>query len=244
MQIKYYYFKKERNKLKRYLKVCGIFATGVGALIFIYFLLLMATWQVDISKAFAASDLLSPVPYNEFSGRDVFQSPVSETVDLFTTSDDVLRNWYPHLLKDSERNKNIDYYALTIKSLGIFDADVSTNDYDLSRHLIQYPGSSYPAENGTVIIYGHSTLPQLFDPKNYKTIFATLHLVQVGDEILINVSGVIYKYKIFSITVHDKNDPSILSQSYNNSNLALVTCTPPGTVWKRLVIRANLVSEI
>ncbi len=234
---KYYYFKKNKKNNKKYLKVSGIFISLFGASLFLYFLLLITTWQIDISKAFASSDLLSPVPIGQNINTADNSNP--EKIDLFSASDEVLRNWYPHLLKDSSSN-NIDYYTLTIKSLGIFDADVSIDDLDLSRHLVQYPGTVNPGENGTDIIYGHSTLPALFDPKNYNAIFATLHLVKVGDEISINVSGVIYKYKIYSMTVHDKTDLDILSQSYDSSNLALVTCTPPGTTWKRLVVRARL----
>jgi len=129
---------------------------------------------------------------------------------------------------------------LSIPRLKIENAIVSTKDYDLSRHLIQYFGTSIPGENGTAVIFGHSTLPQLFDPKNYKTIFATLHTIKIGDEIEAIVNGIGRKYKVFSITITSADDTNILSQSFDRSYITLITCTPPGTVWKRLVVRASL----
>jgi len=34
---------------------------------------------------------------------------------------------------------------------------------------------------------------------------------------------------------------SVLEQKYDASYLTLVTCVPPGTYWKRLVVKAKLV---
>lgn len=90
------------------------------------------------------------------------------------------------------------------------------------------------------MIFGHSTLPQLFDPTNYKAIFATLHTLKAGDTFEVTVDDTSYSYKIFSISITTPDDMNIFSQSYDNSYITLVTCTPPGTIWKRLVIRASL----
>src|SRR5690606_26351929 len=132
----------------------------------------------------------------------------------------------------------------SIPKLKIENAIVSTRDYDLEQHLVQYFGTAIPGENGTAVIFGHSTLPSWFDPKNYKTIFATLHTIKTGDEIFITVNGATYKYKIFSILITDPEDTNILSQSYDNSYITIVTCTPPGTIWKRLIVRAALESTL
>jgi sortase A len=83
-------------------------------------------------------------------------------------------------------------------------------------------------------------LPQLFDPTNYKAIFATVHTLQVGDEFSITVEGQSYTYQIFDISITTPEDINIFAQSTDNSYITLVTCTPPGTIWKRLVLRAVL----
>ena len=74
------------------------------------------------------------------------------------------------------------------------------------------------------------------------TIFAKLHTIKEGDEIVLTVDGKDYTYKIFSIGITDPKDPNIFSQSFDNSYITLITCTPPGTTWKRLVVRASLKS--
>ena len=117
---------------------------------------------------------------------------------------------------------------------------VSTVDTDVGKHLVNYEGTSILGDKGNAVIFGHSTLPQLYNPKDYKTIFANAYKLKIGDNIYGFVNGVSYLYKIYNTTVVDPSDTSIFAQSYNNSYLTLVTCTPPGTVWKRLIIKARL----
>jgi sortase A len=90
------------------------------------------------------------------------------------------------------------------------------------------------------VIFGHSTLPQLFEENNYKTIFANAYQLEVGDEIFVNLDDVHYKYTISDISVVEPTDISVLAQDFSDSYLTLITCTPPGTVWKRLIIKAKL----
>jgi sortase A len=71
-------------------------------------------------------------------------------------------------------------------------------------------------------------------------IFAQLHTIKEGEKIVLTVNGQDYSYKVFSITILDSTNPNIFSQSFDNSYITIVTCTPPGTTWKRLVVRASL----
>ncbi|MCL4353422.1 sortase [Patescibacteria group bacterium] len=120
------------------------------------------------------------------------------------------------------------------------DAVVSTRDYDLDKHLVDYGGTAIPPNAGNAVIFGHSTLPQLFNPKNYRAIFATAYKLNIGDKIFVKAAGITYKYVIDNITVVNPTDTSIFNQNVNGSFITLVTCTPPGTTWKRLVIKAQL----
>ena len=62
----------------------------------------------------------------------------------------------------------------------------------------------------------------------------------VGDIIEITVDGATYNYKIQTITVVEPEDTSVLAQNFGDSFITLITCTPPGTVWKRLIVRAKI----
>jgi len=98
-----------------------------------------------------------------------------------------------------------------------------------------------PGEYGNVAIFGHSTLPQLYDEKDYKTIFTYLPSLEKGDKILIQVGDLEYEYVVDDMFVVNPDKISVLDQRYDASYVTLITCVPPGTYWKRLVIRSKLV---
>lgn len=231
-----YYFKKNKKGIffkKR--KLLGIFTTLIGFGIFIYFFFPMFLYQFYFGLSGDLMDV--PVPRHEMVGGG-FGGLFKQGVLNLTKNYDDARSWYPslHLSNDT----SVPTYSLSIPKLKIDNATVSTTDYDLANHLIQYAGTAIPGQEGNAIIFGHSTLPQWFDPKNYKTIFATLHTIKNGDKIIAKVNNVEYSFKIFSITITSAEDTSIFSQAYDHPYITIVTCTPPGTIWKRLVVRASL----
>jgi len=131
-------------------------------------------------------------------------------------------------------------YTLSIDSLGIANATVRSDHTDLKKTLIHYPGTASPGELGNTVIFGHSVLPQFFDPQNYVSIFSTLHTLEVGEDILISDEGALYTYKIYDMYEVTPDDLSPLAQTYDRRRLTLITCTPPGTYLRRLIIKAEL----
>lgn len=114
---------------------------------------------------------------------------------------------------------------------------------DLKKSLIQYPQTALPGQLGNTVIFGHSVLPQFFNPKSYLTIFSTLHKLKQGDEILVDFDNIHYKYKVEEMFEIQPTDLSVLEQRFNNRTLTLITCSPPGTYLRRLVIKSNLVDN-
>lgn len=148
-------------------------------------------------------------------------------------------NWFPQ--KPPEiTNPSQKEYTLSIPKLGIEDALTIIGGEDLEESLIHYGGTALPGDWGNTVIFGHSVLPQFFNPKNYKTIFSTLPKLNQKDEIFVNFDGITYLYEIYDLKVVPPDDISVLEQKYDSSYLSLVTCVPPGTYWKRLVVKARL----
>ena len=235
-----YYFKKSGNNFRKVLKITGLGFVLMGASFFLYFFFPVLAYQFFLTNAFRANQIEVPIPkYLVVNRGNDLGSLVASGITSLTSDFTDARNWYPNLSPQAQ-NPKVESYLLSIPRLKIENAEVSTQDYSLEKHLVQYLGTSIPGEKGTAVIFGHSTLPQLFNPKNYKTIFATMHNLKIGDDMYTTVSGIKYKYKIFSIVITDPEDTNILSQSFDNSYITLVTCTPPGTIWKRLVVRASL----
>jgi sortase A len=155
-------------------------------------------------------------------------------------------NWFP--AKPQEKVVTpVNSYSLSIPKLHIKDAMVMIGGDDLNDSLIHYGGTALPGEYGTTVIFGHSTLPQLYDPSNYHTIFSLLPTLKSpsmdnpGDDIFLTYDGVTYKYEIYDMVVTKPDDLSSLEQRYDNSYLTLVTCVPPGTYWERLDVKAKLI---
>ena len=67
-----------------------------------------------------------------------------------------------------------------------------------------------------------------------------LPTLKIGDDIVVTYDGVTYKYVVYDMVVLDPTDLSTLEQQFDDSYLTLVTCVPPGTLWKRLDVKAKL----
>jgi len=149
-------------------------------------------------------------------------------------------SWFPTAPRLPPRPSKITHYTLSIPKLKIKDAVVAIGGEDIRKSLIQYAGTALPGQYGNVVIFGHSALPQFFSPKNYKTIFSTLPTLEKGDEVLLNFDGILYRYRVIEMLEVSPTDVSVLAQYYDNRYLTLVTCVPPGTYLRRLIVRAEL----
>lgn len=234
------YYKKRRHGYKIFTKSIGVglFLVGIGISFYVFSPLIL--WQIYSAPLLSSQNVKTPIPKSAVVNGSLVQSLFSQAKDSITGVDFTnAKNWFPgfQTQKNSQQSKS---YNLSIPSLGIKNASVTNADYDLAKHLVNYIGTVTPPNQGNAVIFGHSTLPQLFDSKDYKTIFANLHTIKVGNEIDINVDGVSYLYRVYNIYIVEANDTSVFTQNFDNSYITLVTCTPPGTIWKRLVVNARL----
>ncbi len=133
------------------------------------------------------------------------------------------------------------YYTLSIPKLRIEKATVDIGGEDLSKSLIHYQGTGLPGRVGNAVVFGHSVLPAFFNPKNYLTIFSTLPTLKAGDEIIADYDGVTYRFVVSEMFEVAPTDIHVLAQPNDGSYLTLITCVPPGTYLRRLVVKAKLV---
>ncbi|MBP6989604.1 sortase [Candidatus Shapirobacteria bacterium] len=131
-------------------------------------------------------------------------------------------------------------YFLSIPSLKIDKATVIVGSSDLKKSLIQYPQTALPGQLGSPVIFGHSVLPQFFNPKSYLTIFSTLYKLKPGDDIIIDYDHIRYRYIIEEMFEVQPTDLSVLEQRFDGRYLTVITCSPPGTYLRRLVIKARI----
>ncbi len=195
---------------------------------------------------------LYPIFSYEWEASQKYPILISPLVDSDTASFKFLekdytkaQNWFEGMQNSDFNEGEFKYFTLSIPKLKIQAAIVVVGGNDLSDHLIQFPGTALPGEIGNSVIFGHSVLPQYFNPENYLSIFSTLPSLKKDDEIIVNFDGVIYKYIVRDIFEVRPSDIQILEQSKSKSFLTLVTCTPPGHPLKpkRLIVRAELIES-
>ena len=151
--------------------------------------------------------------------------------------------WFPtHPQKKGVTPVNT--YLLSIPKLRIENAVVMVAGDDLNISLIHYGGTPLPGLVGNTVVFGHSTLPQFYNPASYKTIFSLLPTLTIGDKIYITYDDVKYTYVVYDMVVLDPTDLTPLSQRFDDSYLTVVTCVPPGTYWKRLNVKAKLEKDL
>ena len=107
----------------------------------------------------------------------------------------------------------------------------------LQNGVVHYYGTALPGENGNAAFFGHSS-NDWWEPGNYKFVFVLLEKLSVGDTYEIHYNSKKYVYQVVETKIVQPNDLSVLNQTSKPTS-TLITCTPPGTSWRRFVVVAN-----
>ena len=239
-----YLYVKEKNSSKR--KIVTYFSyisLTIGALLLFWSFYPIVSFEI-YSKLFIQRNLFTPVPVSNTVSSLEQASSILGSYNVFSNNlrDFTQANlWFP-----SQREVNIvktidvKEYELSIPKLNINNAIVKVGNEDLSKYLVHYLPQSLPGEYGNIVIFGHSTLPQMYNVKDYKTIFTYLPSLEKGDKIILIMNDLEYEYEVYDLVVVNPDQVSVLEPRNDAPYITLITCVPPGTYWKRLVVRAKL----
>lgn len=150
--------------------------------------------------------------------------------------------WFENFPQKQMVTSRIGYYKLSIPRLGIKDTPVEINGTDLKKNPIHFSGTAIPGTYGNTVIFGHSTLAQLYRPGDPVSIFNPLLKARLGDEVTINYDGITYRYLVRFIKEVEPTEIEVLAQRYDKHELTLITCVPLGTYLRRFVVRAELIN--
>ncbi|MBU1151913.1 sortase [Patescibacteria group bacterium] len=141
-------------------------------------------------------------------------------------------------------NQNIPIIRVSSKSL--LEKDFSSLEKEMQEALhdgvVHYPGTSIPGQKGNVVITGHSSYFP-WDPGRFKDVFALLHDVDLGDDVVVYYEQEKHNYIITGIKEVQPENIDVLKQTPED-RLTLITCTPVGTNLRRLVVTATPVDEL
>ncbi|MDD4135444.1 MAG: sortase [Candidatus Shapirobacteria bacterium] len=236
--MSYIYLKKipptPKAKKKAQKKIFAISFLCLGLLFFASAIFPIIKFQLQYSVNF--NQLINPLSLQNYNtSQNILGSATTDYTQI--------SNWFDSDSSTSNQifsNDKTFTYLISIPKLKISNAVVTLGSMDLKKSLIQYPQTALPGQLGNTVIFGHSVLPQFFNPKSYLTIFSTLYKLKQGDEILIDYDDVQYEYIIDEMFEVKPTDLSVLEQRFDQKNLTLITCSPPGTYLRRLIIKASL----
>lgn len=112
----------------------------------------------------------------------------------------------------------------------------------LESGVVHYPTTSLPGQKGNAAIFGHSS-NNIFNKGKYKFAFVLLHTLVEGDTFYLTYNSKVYAYKVISRTVVDPSEVGVLGPvSGQTATATLITCDPPGTSLRRLIVVGQQIS--
>ncbi|MBI2611816.1 sortase [Candidatus Gottesmanbacteria bacterium] len=239
----YYYVKKTSLPRRRILSIASTLFVFSGLSVITWVIYPILAFELFYAPKFIG--LVRPIPetiISEAMENAILGSGDERANAVYASDVDYTKasNWFPKVSP-----KKLEYtfgsYKVSIPKLSIENALSIVGSEDLSKSLIHWAGSAQPGEYGSAIIFGHSTIPWLYNPKDYKSIFSKLPDLVRGDEIILTANNnVSYKYIVEDMRIVSPDDVSVLEQKYDDSYVTLITCVPPGTYLKRLVVTGRL----
>ncbi|HKR82064.1 MAG TPA: sortase [Candidatus Saccharimonadales bacterium] len=127
------------------------------------------------------------------------------------------------------------------------DFSVNTTDEtaienSLENGVVHYPTTAQPGQKGNTAFFGHSS-NNIFNSGKYKFAFVLLHDLVPGDIFYITYNGKVYSYRVYQKQIVDPSNVSVLNNVADKAATAtLITCDPPGTSLRRLVVWGEQVS--
>ncbi len=120
--------------------------------------------------------------------------------------------------------------------------DEATIENALENGVVHYPSTSKPGETGNAAFFGHSS-NNIFNKGKYKFAFVLLHNLVIGDTFYLTYNNKVYVYKVISTTVVEPSNVGVLNPIPGQTATAtLITCDPPGTSLRRLVVVGQQIS--
>ena len=118
---------------------------------------------------------------------------------------------------------------------------ISEREYSeaLKLGVAHAKGSNFPGEVGNIYLFSHST-DAPWNIIRYNAVFYLLRELKEGDKIVMFYKGRRFDYIVFDKVVVNSNETTYLTNKYDKSVLTLQTCDPPGTTFRRLLVRAKL----
>ena len=121
-------------------------------------------------------------------------------------------------------------------------SDEATVQKGLEEGIIHYPDTAVPGQQGNAAYFGHSS-NNIFNKGKYKFAFVLLHELVPGDIFYLTYNNKVYSYRVYEKKIVEPNETWVLGPvAGKTATAALITCDPPGTSARRLVVWGEQIS--
>jgi LPXTG-site transpeptidase (sortase) family protein len=128
----------------------------------------------------------------------------------------------------------INVHAPVMYEPSVREADIQKA---LEGGVVHYGNTALPGQAGNTAIFGHSS-HDWWEPGNYKFVFVLLDKLSPGDRFTIDYQSKRYTYEVTGTKIVEPTDLTVLKPTAEPT-VSLITCTPPGTSLRRLVVTAK-----
>lgn len=125
---------------------------------------------------------------------------------------------------------------------GVDPFDSKIYQQALTQGVAQASTSDTPDKGGNTFIFAHSA-GNWYQANQYNAVFYLLNKLEKNDKIFIYYQNKKYTYLVQEIKFVKSNEVNYLTNKLNTNQLTLMTCWPPGTTLKRLLVIAKLQNE-
>ena len=127
-----------------------------------------------------------------------------------------------------------------IKDVDPFDSKIYQSA--LTQGVAHAKGTSTPDKSGNTFIFAHSA-GNWYQANQFNAVFYLLNKLETGDEIIIYYQSQKYIYSVDEVKFVKPDEINYLSNQLNTNKLTLMTCWPPGTTLKRLLVISTLKND-
>jgi len=109
----------------------------------------------------------------------------------------------------------------------------------LTRGVAHARGTAVPGAKGNIFLFAHSS-ENFYDAMHYNAIFYLINKLENNDDIILYFHDTAYTYRVTEKKFVDPKEVRYLQGESLQATLTLMTCWPPGTNLKRLLIFAQM----
>ena len=112
----------------------------------------------------------------------------------------------------------------------------------LTKGVAHAQNTPYPGGIGNTFIFAHSS-SDWYQANRYNAVFYLINKLEKNDDIYIYYKNREFHYKVSNKKIVDPKEINYLTEKLAERKLTLMTCWPPGTTLKRLIVQAKLIEK-